>query len=449
MAGLTGGLLVAAVVGPVRARTVARAVEGIYQAQLRQVTEAAEALEKAVVWSADELCRGGTPALPDSLPLLGETGQADEVVERLGEVQLQAVASMIRVREESRSAVLLSMLHQFSKREHALIDRALEMLDHLQDRTEDPDQLDTLYRLDHLVTRMRRWVESKAVAGGRSLRSAREPVTVMQVLRGAVQEILHYSRVTVTQGAVGIELGFPRHVGPDLTHLLAELVENGTQFSDPASKVQLRAQRVAKGLAIEVEDRVAIPMRDTDRARWNRLLAEPDQVDVSAEVSDGRLGLLTTALIARNYGISVKLTENMTGGTTALVVVPQRLLVTMPAPVAAAPAGPPTATPAATPAQASAPGRANQASASEAQAASAARIRKTLEAPPLPQRVVGGSPERPGRPSRANPPSTGPRYGLAGAFHDGIKAARAQDHTAPAARPDASSGPSGPPTTHS
>ncbi|MFI6374759.1 ATP-binding protein [Streptomyces sp. NPDC050546] len=448
LSGAAGGLLVAAMVGTVRARTVARAVEGAHQVQLRQVTEAVLALEKLMLWSADELCRGGTPAVPDSPPLIGEAGLAEELMERLGEVQVQAVASLIRVRDESRSVLLLSMLHQFSKREHALIDRALEMLDQLQDQTEDPDQLDTLYKLDHLVTRMRRWVESKAVAGGRSLRSAREPVTVMQVLRGAVQEILHYSRVTVTPGTVGVELGFPRHVGPDLTHLLAELVENGTQFSDPASKVQLRAQRVAKGLAIEVEDRVAIPMRATDRERWNRLLANPDQVDVSAEVRDGRLGLMTTALIARNYGISVELKENVTGGTTALVVVPDRLLVTMPVPVTAAPAVPPARPPEATSVQASAPRRASHASPAEAQAASAARVRQALEAPALPQRVVGGSPQRPGRPSRVNPPATAPRYGLAGAFHDGIKAARAQDRTAPAEGPEASSGPSGPPTAH-
>ncbi|MEV6949239.1 ATP-binding protein [Streptomyces sp. NPDC051172] len=449
LAALAGGLLGAAGLGAVRAQAASLAVERAHKAQLQRVTEGVSAVEKLVVWTAEELCRGGTPALPESLPPLEGAGPADEVVALLSEVQVQAVAALTRVRDESKSAVLLSMLHQFSKREHALIDRALAMLDHLQDLTDDPDQLHTIYKLDHLVTRMRRWVESKAVVAGQSLRSAREPVNVVQVLRGANQEIMHYARVTVAAGTVGVELGLPRHVGPDLTHLLAELVENATQFSDPASKVQVRAQRVATGLAIEVEDRVAIPMRPNDRQRWNRLLADPDQVDVSAEVSAGRLGLLTAALIARNYGMSVELQENPTGGTTALVVVPNRLLVAVAAPIdVAASPPPPVAPPAATPAHSALPPRSGggQPAPTGARSASAAGAGQAAGAPPLPQRVVSESPELPG-PSRPKPAATGPRYGLAGAFQSGIKAARAQDRAAPDARPDAS-GPPVPPSAH-
>ncbi|MFF5962806.1 ATP-binding protein [Streptomyces collinus] len=442
LAVLAGGLLGAAGLGAVRARAAAVAVERAHEAQLQRVTEAVSAVEKLVVWSAEELCRGGTPALPESLPPLEGAGPADEAVALLGEVQVQAVASLIRVRDESKSAVELSMLHQFSKREHALIDRALQMLDRLQDLTEDPDQLDTIYKLDHLVTRMRRWVESKAVAcGGKSLRTAREPVNVTQVLRGAVQEIMHYARVTVTPGEVGVELGLPRQVGPDLTHLLAELIENGTQYSDPASKVQVRAQRVARGLLVEVEDRAAIPMRPNDRARWNRLLANPDQVDKSALASEGRLGLLTTALLARKYGISVELRENPTGGTTALVVVPDRLLVAMPVPAAAVT---PQAAPHAPVPTPSALVYGQQAAPTQPQTASPTVAGQATGAPPLPQRVVGDSPQRPTRPERA---ATAPRYGLAGAFQQNLKAARTRDRAAPAAQPDAS-GPPVPPSAH-
>lgn len=447
LAAQAGGLLGAAVVGLMRARVASLAVEAAHQAQLQRVTEAAAAVEKSALWTAEELCRGGKVAFPKSLPPLEQACSADKAVTQLGEVQVQVVAALIRVREESRSAVLLSMLHQFSKREHSLADRALGMLDRLQDLTEDPDQLDTLYRLDHLVTRMRRWVESKAVVAGHSLRSAREPVNVTEVLRGAVQEILHYSRVTTTPGAVGVELGLPRHVGPDVTHLLAELVENAAQYSDPASKVQLRAQRVARGLAVEVEDRVVIPMQPNDRARWNRLLKDPDQVDVSAEVSAGKLGLLTTALIARKYGISVELKENPTGGTTALVVVPDRLLVAMLAPVDAtalspSPAAPPTAPPQHL--TTSAPNGAPQATSTEAQTASPAEARHASGAPALPQRVAGATPPRPSRPT---PPTTAPRFGLAAAFKQGTKAARTQDRSASADQPDVS-GSSVPPSAH-
>uniref|UniRef100_UPI003F4950FE ATP-binding protein n=1 Tax=Streptomyces chartreusis TaxID=1969 RepID=UPI003F4950FE len=448
LAAIAGGLLAAAGLGAARGQSTALAVERAHEAQVQRITEAAQALEKLVLWTADELSRGGTPALPTRLAQLEGAGLADEAVALLGEVQVQAAAALIRVRDESQSAVLLSMLKEFSKREHALIDRALEMLDQLENQTEDPDQLETIYKLDHLVTRLRRWVESKAVGGGgQSLRTAREPVSVTQVMRGAVQEILHYTRVIVTPGVVGVELGLRRQVGPDLTHLLAELIENGTHFSDPASKVQVRAERVVTGLLIVVEDRAVIPMHPDDRVRWNRLLEAPDRVDQSGLVSAGKLGLLTTALLAAKYGISVELRENPTGGTTALVVVPKRLLVAMPTPAAAA-AAPvqPAGSPGASTGQATlwAPTGVEQAAPANALAASPAGVVPATGAPPLPRRVVGDSPSRPSRPARA---TTAPSYGLASAFQRNLNTARTQNPSALGTRPDAS-GPPVSPSAH-
>ncbi|WP_432034061.1 ATP-binding protein [Streptomyces antibioticus] len=429
LASLAAGLVVAAVVGAVRAQGAARTVEKTQATQLQRVIEAAAALDKLVVWSAEELVRGGKVALPESLPPFEEAGPADDAVAQLAELQVQAVAALIRVRDESQSAVLLSMLNQFAKREHALVSRALEKLDLLQEGTEDPDLLEVIFKLDHLVTGLRRWVESKAVVAGESLRSAREPVSVMQVLRGANQEILHYARVTVAAGTVGAELGLPRHVGPDLTHLLAELVENATKFSDPATKVQVRAHEVAKGLAIEIEDRVAIPMRPEDRARWNRLLADPDQVDVSALVRAGRIGLLTAATIARRHGMAVQLAENPTGGTTALVVVPGKLLVSLTPP--AAPPSPPAQPPMRAAAQ---PHPRPVQPAPAPHPPTSTPVAGTADtAPPLPQRVVSERTETPA-PTRPKPAATRPRYDMAGAFRTGIGASRAQE-SPPAAEP--------------
>ncbi|MEU0455800.1 ATP-binding protein [Streptomyces sp. NPDC006129] len=429
------GVAFAAVRGTRRAAgALQAAADEARAAELAAISGAAAAVERSVLRSADELCRGGRPPLPER-QAPRQAGLTAEIDAALSALQVQAISDLIRVHDRSQSAVLLSMLHQFSKREHALVGRALEKLDALQDLTEDPDQLDALFKLDHLVTRMRRWVESKAMVAGESLRSAREPVSVMHVLRGANQEILHYSRVTVAAGTVGAELGLPRHVGPDMTHLLAELVENATQFSDPTTKVQVRAQRVALGLAVEVEDRVVIPMRPTDRER-NHLLADPHRVDVSAEVSAGRLGLLTTAMIARRHGISVELKENPTGGTTALVVVPNRLLVAMPAPVV--PPAPPQPPAAPAPRAATSTRRSSPAPA-QARARPVSAV-VAGSAPPLPQRVVREPSQMPAT-SRPMLSTKGPRYDLAGAFQGGIKAARAHDST------DAS-GPSTAPPPH-
>ncbi|MEV7064373.1 ATP-binding protein [Streptomyces collinus] len=332
LAGLVCGLAGVVTVGARGARTVAAAVqtaaEEAHAAALSAVAGAAAAVEKSVLWSAHELCRGGRPSLPDLQGPPSASPNA-EINKALSALQVQAFASLIRVHEESQSVVLLEVLRRLAMREHALVGKALQALSQLEMLTDDPELLAKIFEIDHLVTRMRRQVESTAVLGGQSLRSVRRPVPVATALRGAVSEVVQYPRVAVAAGSVGAELGLPGHVGPDLTHLLAELIENACECSDPATKVMVRAQRVTHGLAIEVEDR-AIPMHPQTRAQMNQLLKAPDEVDVSGQVRAGQLGLLVAAKIAQSHGLSVLLQENVTGGTTALVVIPARLLVAIP-----------------------------------------------------------------------------------------------------------------------
>ncbi|MFF4709683.1 ATP-binding protein [Streptomyces sp. NPDC001288] len=331
LAGLVCGLAGVATVAAREARTAAGAVHTAAQeaqaAMLTTVVGAAAAVEKSVLWSADELCRGGRPTLqdPQAPPPANRELEINNVLNAL---QVQAIASLIRVHDESQSVVLLEVLRRLAMREHALVGKALGALSELEMLTDDPELLAKIFEIDHLVTRMRRQVESTAVLGGQSLRSARRPIPVTTALRGAVSEVVQYPRVAVAAGSVGAELGLPGHVGPDLTHLLAELIENACECSDPATKVTVRAQQVATGLAIEVEDR-AIPMHPQTRAQMNHLLKTPDEVDVSGQVRAGQLGLLVAAKIAQTQGMSVLLQENVTGGTTALVVIPARLLVAM------------------------------------------------------------------------------------------------------------------------
>ncbi|QKW04285.1 sensor histidine kinase KdpD [Streptomyces sp. NA02536] len=331
LAGLICGLAGVATMAARGARTAAGAIQAAAEearaTALAAIAGAAAAIEKSVQWSADELCRGGRPPLPD---LQAPPASPDaEIDKALSALQVRAVASLIRVHDESQSVVLLEVLRRLAMREHALVGKALEALSQLEMLTDDPELLAKIFEIDHLVTRMRRQVESTAVLGGQSLRSVRRPVPVKSVLRGAVSEVVQYPRVAVAAGSVGAELGLPGHVGPDLTHLLAELIENACECSDPATKVMVRAQRVANGLAVEVEDR-AIPMHPQTRAQMNHLLQAPDEVDVSGQVRAGQLGLLVAAKIAQSHGLSVLLQENVTGGTTALVVIPARLLVAIP-----------------------------------------------------------------------------------------------------------------------
>jgi signal transduction histidine kinase len=332
LVGLVCGLIGVAVVAAREARTAAGAVQAATEkarvAELAAVAGVAAAVEKSVQWSTDELCRGARPPLPDS-QISRPIGPTAEIDTALRALQVQAITSLIRVHDESQSVILLEVLRRLAMREHALVGKALEALSQLEMLTDDPELLSKIFEIDHLVTRMRRQVESTAVLGGQSLRSVRRPVPVTTALRGAVSEVVQYPRVAVAAGSVGAELGLPGHVGPDLTHLLAELIENACECSDPATRVTVRAQRVSNGLAVEVEDR-AIPMHPQMREQMNRLLKAPDEVDVSGQVRAGQLGLLVAAKIAQSHGLSILLQENTTGGTTALVVIPARLLVAIP-----------------------------------------------------------------------------------------------------------------------
>ncbi|MFJ9085897.1 sensor histidine kinase [Streptomyces sp. NPDC102384] len=428
--GLACGLTAVALVAVEGVRTAASTVQEMSQegraAELAAVAGAAAAIEKSMQWSADELCRGARPPLPDSqLPQPASPfAPMAEIHKALSGLQVQAVASLIRVHDESQSVVLLEVLRRLSMREHALVAKALEALSQLEMLTDDPELLSKIFEIDHLVTRMRRQVESTAVLGGQSLRSVRRPVTVTTVLRGAISEVVQYPRVAVAAGSVGGELGLPGHVGPDLTHLLAELIENACESSDPATKVMVRAQRVANGLAVEVEDR-AIRMLPQMRAQMNRLLQAPDEVDVSGQVRAGQLGLLVAAKIAQSHGLSVVLQENVTGGTTALVVIPARLLVTID-PVGhtgtrpsstVSPAPPPPRQAAATAAPST--GQVPRPIATGAQGAGESE--RSADAPALPTRRRQAGSFRPLR-EREQAPATAASPGLAAAFRHGIEA---------------------------
>lgn len=421
--GMIGVSLVAARGARTAAWAVQTAVENARAAELAAVAGVAAAVEKSMQWSADELCRGTRPPLPDTQIPQSASATA-EIDKALSALQVQAVASLIRVHDESQSVVLLEVLRRLAMREHALVGKALEALTQLEMLTDDPELLSKIFEIDHLVTRMRRQVESTAVLGGQSLRSVRRPVPVTTTLRGAISEVVQYPRVVVAAGSVGAELGLPGHVGPDLTHLLAELIENACECSDPATKVTVRAQRVANGLAVEVEDR-AIPMHPQTRAQMNRLLKAPEEVDVSGQVRAGQLGLLVASKIAQSHGLSVLLQENVTGGTTALVVIPARLLVAIP-PVGdggarrretrpSAPP-PPRQTAATTADSAGQVGRPIAVGALPAGEAGHSAI-----APDLPRRTRQAGPFRPPL-EREQAPVTAATPGLAAAFRNGIEA---------------------------
>ena len=241
--------------------------------------------------------------------------QVDQLTERLRQAQARPVK-----RADDRHVEVFVNL---SRRLQSLVHREIKLLDGLENEVEDPDLLKGLFQVDHLATRIRRHAENLAVLGGSvSRRQWSRPVALTEVLRSAIAEVEHYSRVKLVPP---IEGTLPGHAVASVIHLIAELIENATMFAPPHTQVLLRAQQVAAGVAIEVEDR-GLGMQRADLNRVNQLLVNPADTDLDDLLRDGRIGLYVVSMIARQHGIVVQLQTNIYGGTQAVVILPQLLI---------------------------------------------------------------------------------------------------------------------------
>ncbi|MEU3888355.1 nitrate- and nitrite sensing domain-containing protein [Streptomyces sp. NPDC029041] len=209
-----------------------------------------------------------------------------------------------------------------------LVNLQLSKLDTLEREHTDPDILKGLYELDSTASQLRRYEENLVIVSGeRPGRSWSEPVALMDILRSAVGEVAEYQRVEVlTEEEVCVA---PPAVA-DVIHLLAELIDNATAYSPAPSSVTVRAQMVAKGLAVEIEDR-GLGMSEEDYASFNEQLAVPPQFDVVALADDLRLGMFVIGRLAHRHGIAVTLRSSPYGGTTAIVLIPHEIVVGEPA----------------------------------------------------------------------------------------------------------------------
>ncbi|GAA2789883.1 hypothetical protein GCM10010452_17840 [Crossiella cryophila] len=224
-----------------------------------------------------------------------------------------------------------AMFVNLSRRSQALVERQLSLIDRLEQDEQDPDQLSSLFELDHLATRMRRNSENLLVLAGTDLtRRLTRPVPVAEVVGAAVSEVEQYARVQVT--AVP-DLAVMGRAVNDVVHLVAELLDNATAFSDPNTKVTVRTARTRKGeLAIEISDR-GVGMPEQEINDYNQRLADPPEVDVAVS---RRMGLFVVGRLAQRHDIRVRLrnNEDIEGGTTALVVVPAELIQPLSSPAA-------------------------------------------------------------------------------------------------------------------
>ena len=144
---------------------------------------------------------------------------------------------------------------------------------------------------------------------------------LVDVVRAAIAETEDLDRVVF---AVDEGLAVFGNAVADLTHLVAELVENAVHFSPPEASVILRTRpylQTQGAHVLTVED-WGVGMRADELAEANDLLRSPRDVDLSVSQ---RLGLHVVARLAQRHGIDVSLTPTPGCGVTAAVVLPPSL----------------------------------------------------------------------------------------------------------------------------
>ncbi|EFC83165.1 putative sensor with HAMP domain [Parafrankia sp. EUN1f] len=250
----------------------------------------------------------------DSDEEIGEVARAFDAVHR----EAVRLASEQAVLRNNVNAMFVNL----SRRSQGLVERQLRLIDDLENREQDPDQLANLFKLDHLATRMRRNNESLLVlAGTDTARRWTHPVPVNEVVLAAISEVEQYTRVKQT-GAAPVSIAGSGV--SDVVHLIAELLENATSYSPPVTDVLVSSHSLGPGAGamIEIEDQgIGMPAKELERV--NDRLANPPVVDVSVSRT---MGLFAVGRLASRHGIRVQLRESASGGITAVVRLPAKLV---------------------------------------------------------------------------------------------------------------------------
>ncbi|HEX5881015.1 MAG TPA: nitrate- and nitrite sensing domain-containing protein [Actinomycetota bacterium] len=244
-----------------------------------------------------------------------EIGQVARAFDAVHSTAVRVAAEQAALRRS-----VADMFLSLGRRLQNLVHRQLELLDELERTEADPQQLRSLFRLDHLATRMRRNAENLLVlSGAEPVRRWSDPVPLARVIRAASAEIEDYNRVGVMPMADVRVVG---HAVSDVVHLLAELIENAAAFSPPGTRVQVAGEPAAHGYLLEIEDQ-GIGMSDEELAEANEQLAKPATIDLAGAQ---RLGFYVVGRLAARHGVKVRLRRSWFGGVAALVLLPSSLL---------------------------------------------------------------------------------------------------------------------------
>ena len=265
---------------------------------------------------------GGAEPIPEPLPVY-TTEEIGQVAHAVDELHTQA---LLLAGDEARLRLLVNdMFETMSRRSRSLVDQQLQLIDRLERNEEDPDRLDSLFRLDHLAARLRRNSANLLVLAGAQLaRDQREPVPLSTVTNAAVSEVEDYRRVEIT-GVPDVTLIGAAAAGA--IHLFAELIDNALRYSPPPTSVRISgAPGGDGGVVLRIAD-AGLGMNDADRRIANMRLQAGGEVTPD---NARHMGLFVVGRIAARHGIRVGLrgpaADEAGTGTTAEIYLPPTVL---------------------------------------------------------------------------------------------------------------------------
>ncbi len=261
------------------------------------------------------------PVAPIPVHTTEEVGQVAHAVDELHE---QAV---FLAGEQSRMQLQVGdMFETLSRRSRSLVEQQLSLIDRLERDEEDPERLESLFKLDHLAARMRRNGANLLVLSGVKVpREQPDAVPVADIVNAAASEVEDYTRVVTATVPDSEIVG---SVAGDLVHLLAELLDNALSYSPPISQVRVSAVHTGNGgLVIEVSD-IGLGMTESDLRVANTRLQSGGEV---TPYTARHMGLFVVGRLAQQHGLVVRLRSTIAGepnsGTTAGVYVPAELIM--------------------------------------------------------------------------------------------------------------------------
>ncbi|PWI41860.1 nitrate- and nitrite sensing domain-containing protein [Streptomyces sp. ICBB 8177] len=290
---------------------------------------------------------GGGHVPPSTAALRFDDDEIGQVARAFNVAECAAVRATVEQARLRRGVA--AVFTTLARRGQVLLHRQLALLDAMERRTENADDLADLFRLDHMTNRMRRQAEGLLILSGNTPgRAWNRPVRMAEVVRSAAGEVEGFQRivvrrvprVTLSGGAVA-----------DVVQLLAELLENATSFSPPEREVVVEARWVGgaadgpigqggKGgggsggaaFLVTVADRglgmSAERLTEVNAALREALALPGDGVAGGVDLPESdRLGLYIVGRLAARQGVRVTLRSARGGGTTAQVLLPGALLL--------------------------------------------------------------------------------------------------------------------------